>query len=712
MRKHATTIVLGVLTAALALWLWLGDRGSVTDTERDLRARNVFPAFRRDDIARVEIENPTGRWVITRPLADGGPDAFWTFEEPAKERTDDHAVDTLLGAFEFATRVRKADSASGLDHPRAKGSIAMGKVTFRFELGDPAPTPEGAAYLRVEGEGTFVVGSELVKALLQPWDALRSRTVVPYLSLEIARLEIAGKDGAGFAMDRIDDVAFRLPALGVRASRERLDGVWLALAELRAESFLSDADADRAVASPQVTVTMTPRDPKKPRGELVIGGPCPSADAGGPSVAVVRRAPTRLSACVPAGAAARLVVSPAELADRRLFLARPDEVESITLAATPTGLTVDLARKGTGWQLRAPEGRELAKDEADMATALVGAVVHSEAASFRPRAPADDALALRARVTLTRSEPPGDETVELFVGADKKAYASRKDDGAIAEVGPDVARRLAPSLVAIRGRAVWAPPVEGLAQTSLTLDCDGTRQELARDALGWRMIAPAGYPADHAAGDVADAIARLRADAWVAESDDGTFGLDGKCTLALAAGADGGARAVRLELGKDEGSGLYARANGAGPVFVVSRAMRDHATRLLVDRAAVSVDTNRAERVVLRKGASALVLGRAAGRLAPDGGPPSAGAAADALVTLKADDVVHLGPPKDDEGFAAPALELRATYGGDGGPREVTITFGRVGLRREQKMYFARVSGVAATFAVAKERVEPLLDPL
>lgn len=708
-RKHATTIVLGALAVALALWVWLGDRGSVTDTERDLRARNVFPAFRRDEITRVEVENPTGRWVLTRPAADAS-DQPWSFEEPAKERADDHAVDTLIGVLEFATRVRKADAATGLDKPRAHGKLVMGKVTFAFALGDPAPTPEGSAYMRVEGEGTFVAGAELVKALLAPWDGLRSRTVVPYLSLELAKLEVRGKDGAGFEIERTDDVAFRLPALGVRASRERLDGVWLALAELRAESFLPDAEADRAIATPAATVLMTPKDPARPKGELVLGGPCPSQPQ---SIVAVRRSPTRISACIPAGIAARLLVSPEELADKRLFLARPDEVESIVLAATPTGLTVDVARKGSGWQLRAPEGRALAEDEAEMATALVAAIVHSEGARFRPRTPADDALSPRARVSLARSEPPGDEVVDLLFGAKGAAFATRKGDGAIAEIPADVARRLQPSLVAIRGRAVWAPPLQGLSATALALDCDGVHQELTRDKVAWTLAVPAGYSADNAgAGDVVEAMTRLRAESWVAESDDGTFGLDGKCSITVTTAGEGGARVAKLSLGRDGEGGLYAKADGA-PVFVVSRAMREHATRMLVDRAAISVDVNRAERVVLRKGASALTLSRAGGKLVPDGGAPSAAFVADALVVLKADDVVRLGPPTNDEGFGAPTLEIRATYAADGGAaRESVLTFGHAVLWRDQKMYLARIAGVAATFAVAKERVEPLLDPL
>ena len=84
----------------------------------------------------------------------------------------------------------------------------------------------------------------LTDAVLAPSDSLRDRTVIPYLSLELSRFEIKHPAG-GFAIERSDERSFKIVGLGVLAGRSALDNVWGELAEMRAEAFPKDADADR-----------------------------------------------------------------------------------------------------------------------------------------------------------------------------------------------------------------------------------------------------------------------------------------------------------------------------------------------------------------------------------------------------------------------------------------------------------------------------------
>ena len=85
---------------------------------------------------------------------------------------------------------------------------------------------------------------------------------------------------------------------------------------------------------------------------------------------------------------------------------------------------------------------------------------------------------------------------------------------------------------------------------------------------------------------------------------------------------------------------------------------------------------------------------------------------ASALDVLRADDVVRLGPPAPDEGFAQPSLDVRAELDSDAGKRTVHLRFGRDALRKNQAIVYARVDGVDATFAVARERVDPIRSAL
>jgi hypothetical protein len=74
--------------------------------------------------------------------------------------------------------------------------------------------------------------------------------------------------------------------------------------------------------------------------------------------------------------------------------------------------------------------------------------------------------------------------------------------------------------------------------------------------------------------------------------------------------------------------------------------------------------------------------------------------------------VVHLGPPKPDEGFATPTLDVRVKLAVDGGPHEVHFMLGDTALLNRERMVYARVEGVDATYAVARERVGPIIEGL
>ena len=340
-KQHATTIVLLLVAVVLGVWLWL-DRDKVTEGERTRRENNVFTAWRREDVSRLEIAHEGETIVLER---DAKADKPWRMTSPRTERVDQAAAERLMTTLEFATVVRKvadssgkvddADRASlGFEAPRATGSVTMGSLVFRFTLGGTSPRPEGSGYLRVDDGAPFVASKELADALLAHSDTYRDRTVVPYLSLELASFEVK-HPGGGFVVQRRDERSFAIQGLGIGASRSALDKVWGALAEMRAEAFPKDADAERLTENPVLTIHMTPKEAGKPPGELVVGEACP----GHPDdVVVLRKQPTRVAACAPKGAIdALLAIEPAMLVDKKPFSFRHDEIEELRLESLVGG---------------------------------------------------------------------------------------------------------------------------------------------------------------------------------------------------------------------------------------------------------------------------------------------------------------------------------------------------------------------------------------
>jgi hypothetical protein len=85
---------------------------------------------------------------------------------------------------------------------------------------------------------------------------------------------------------------------------------------------------------------------------------------------------------------------------------------------------------------------------------------------------------------------------------------------------------------------------------------------------------------------------------------------------------------------------------------------------------------------------------------------------AGAVSSLHADSALHAGPAARDEGFDRPTLEVVATPQGDGGDAapERRILVGAQTHVDGAEAYFARVSGVDATFAVPGAVVTAILS--
>lgn len=692
-RKHATSLALVLAACGLGAYAWM-DRGSVSVGERGRRERNVFVAWRREDLTRISLAHGQDEVVLVR---DKAGDGMWRMTAPRDGEVDAALVDRFLGTLEFATVVRKAlGQQAGFDTPRARGTIEMGAVRYEFALGAAAPQPEGAAYLRMKGEEPIVVGKELALGLMQGVDAFRTRTLVPYLSLDLARLEVHGRL-SGFTLERAGTSrAFVLPERGLRASRERLDKVWRAFADMRAESFVPDAEAEKAVADPELRITMTPKD-GRPKGQLLVGGPCPGQPN---AVVVVQRAPVKTAGCAPKSVLEGLGVGEGWLLDTRLFALHEDEIEEARLEALPGGAVLDVARKGHGFRELSPGQRDLGEPESDAALLLVRALAQVEGEVVGR----DDARALlhgvRARVTLTHAEAGEEEQVELGAEAeDGGAFVRRKADGAVLRVSPQTARKLAPHKVALRPRALFAEPLAGRPVATIDTRCDGVVQHVTRrgDAFLLEVDGAALEPDPPTILQAIDALSRARADAWVADADDGTFGLGTAaaptCAFHVTFAGDAGPEAAGVAFGAElpDGSGaVYARLDGDRAVLVAPAGLRAQLVTPFLDRHRLVVDPF----ALLRIEIAAKGTRRAFDPRAPDDGGVLLGDVAAGIVT----ETVHLGPARPGEGFDAPvlvALRMRA----DAGKTDVRFTVGARVERARRAMRFVRIAGLDATLA-------------
>jgi hypothetical protein len=747
-RSAATPILLVLLAACAAGYAYVVDRHAVSDADRALRQSDVFPSFRVEDVGRVELIHDRESTVLEREGAGHtGSGGGWRIASPRQEGADAAAVDALLRELELAKRLRvvAANDAPGLDAPRVRGSVFVGPIRYVFVLGADARRPEGAAYMRLEGDATFVIGRSLKMQLLRGADAYRERALVPYGASEVGRLEVRALDGkAGFALERTGET-FRVAGTGMRASRAAVDHIFAALADTRADSFVDDAQAvphvsgsagarsglDRAVAATPFEITLAARDAALPSVRFRIGGACADQPQ---DVLVVRETPTRVSACTAKTLVDAIDSTKDALLDDSPLFAHADEIEEVRLEPVEgEGPRVEIARRERVWRERTPEDKDLSEDESDSANALVLAL--AQARGDIRSAGGDERFAPRARATIVRAGEAAPERIEVGApGRDRTALLRRVDDGALLRVPLAVARRFEPHPVALRGRAVWQVPFDAGSVVAVDNTCGPVRERLELHDRTWIMRTPAGFDADASSiSDLADALAHTKASAWIAETDDGTFGLSGPegCTIAFTLGGTSDAAPLRraaITFGSNGDLGTYARTASGMPeapsnrassgeaVFVAPGFLRTLASYLSIDRVRFRLDPASLVSVTLSHGPSRLALVRTGERLASVGS-----GAADAhdvdwggvLAGLDASAAIHTGPPIREEGFLAPTLEIQATGVSDAGAVvERRIAIGAATHAEPFDAYFARVSGVNATFLVPQQAVRAILDSL
>jgi hypothetical protein len=319
---------------------------------------------------------------------------------------------------------------------------------------------------------------------------------------------------------------------------------------------------------------------------------------------------------------------------------------------------------------------------------------------------------------VTRTGSGERESLEIDAAMpDGSAWVRRLDDGALLHVPADTVRRVEAGPFVLRHRAIWSEAFDPADVAGIESTCGPARERLELRDGRWLLRAPQGFPVDPGAADeLASAIAHAKALRWIAERDDGSFGLTGESACSVSArmeaeSAGRGPRPVGVIFGRATDGGVYAKTLDSPAVFVAPEALRALASHPAIDRGRLRVDPRTVTRVTLVRGASKVTLERQGAQwIRADrdaGADPRLG---QEVFELMADQAIHPGPPARTEGFAQPTLEIEALVGGDGRPPSTTdIVVGaptRVGTR---DAYFARVSGVDATFAVARPGVDAIL---
>jgi hypothetical protein len=289
----------------------------------------------------------------------------------------------------------------------------------------------------------------------------------------------------------------------------------------------------------------------------------------------------------------------------------------------------------------------------------------------------------------------------------------RSDDGAILRMPRDVARRFEPHRIALRGRAAWATPFDPVDVVAVDDTCTPEPERLDLVDGRWTMRLPRGQAVDVGYTlDLVETLVHAKVDEWVAETDDGTFGLGTSAcavTLSLATrDSDGAPRSRSMAFGTQADGAGYARTLDGPAVFLAPQSLRTLLEHPAIDRSPFRIEASSGTPAKLSHDHASVALAAAGGTFVRTGASEAgADPLGTALVAFYAGNAVHAGPPALGEGFDRPVLEIEVENSDKTTATSKRILIGAPAGGPDEGA-FARVSGVNATFVVAGHTVDAL----
>ena len=742
LRGHRVTLLLALVAVVLAAVVY-ADRFSISTDEAQLRQRHLFDAWRPDALTAIDLTIGERTAELRKTKGDDGLDSWSLVDNGNIVDADQQSVAQLLVSFEYATFERPASASPetmGLATPSFTASLVMGELRYRLIIGAEAPGAAGARYAEVDGGGRdkahYVISKQLFQQLSLPPGALRSRHLLPYLSLQVERyqLEVGGEH---YTLERgswggrtagaflLDD-----PKLGrIRAGRRPFD-IWL--------GSLGRFEVSRFVP--------IPADPPKLRGRLRLQ-PLPGKkgaaqrpdgvlelfEAGAPcdnSTLVIRREPVAAAGCLATTIADALLVRPDYFVDLYAVGAAFGDIYELALKSPSD--QIDVARKDTGWVMRAPQ--QGAADE-DAVSRWLKAILETQ--GERVLAPESEALAelglapARATVRVVSLPARGSHTssaerqerIDVGSAVEGAVYVRRHEDGIVLRLPVDVAEPLLPFAGALRSTQIY--DLRRAQVRGLDIECGNIAQRLTRDQGSWTLLAPTntGLKADAGlAQTLSDGLRTLKAVRWVPglRSEDRFELASPWCVLKMRVANDASdpmhseTRAVTVRLGAKTTGGYYAVHDDELSVFVAPAGLARGTQRWLLDRGALLVklsDVAQVELVKRGRDKPAVVKRQGDRWLAGDDGDALADQTHATLRALIAEGVMHLGAATANEGVDDPLLTMTITLTTPSS-EPVRIVVGRAEIWNDARVFYVRRADVDATFGVAQSRLRPLIDAL
>ncbi|MCA9582055.1 MAG: DUF4340 domain-containing protein [Myxococcales bacterium] len=374
--KWGTTAALAAIAAGLFAYIMLVERHSLSDGELEERKGHVLKDFIRDKVSRIEIQGDGEAIVLERKDPDGDGEMGdllprWELTLPVRDEADSDAVDTLLGAVQWADARRTLKDVTaedlarfGLVNPGRTVTFHVADRTASLRFGDKEPRGAGY-YAQVDENTVVVVGQDVFEAADPDPSAYREKAVFRAFPVVDATSITWREAGVEARLEKRDQQWWVDAPSGLRGSNPGIENLLSDLGDLRAVRFVegtSENVGGASLANPIRTIEIGGADGgvRVRIGETCDGEPSrtavapPDGGVGGGAPTVGTDVPLRMVRvdtgpvlCVEQASLDKVLVPVTHLVQERLLAMEEHDVVRLTVTGT----------EGKIDYRRTPEGR-------------------------------------------------------------------------------------------------------------------------------------------------------------------------------------------------------------------------------------------------------------------------------------------------------------------------------------------------------------------
>lgn len=270
--KPRTVLVLSVVVAALAAFIWFVERDLPSSDERAELAGKLLV------VEPSEVTGLAAEWQgrsvrLERRGEEGGEGvgpsaAGWWLVEPMSARADSAAVDQLVQALTGLEKKRTLEDADlqevGLEAPRGTVTLRAGDRTWTLGVGVDVPASNDVLVSLADGEGgedgpagVYVTGAGFVDQLGREPGAWRDRDLFPAAQGAVERVTLQAPGQAPVVLERRGARFWIEEPIADLADADRVDDLLAGLTSLRVAQFVDDLPSDGAglgLSSPRLTI--------------------------------------------------------------------------------------------------------------------------------------------------------------------------------------------------------------------------------------------------------------------------------------------------------------------------------------------------------------------------------------------------------------------------------------------------------------------------